>query len=127
MRRSVRQIYFACAALTENKDLIFKTIPAFSVNEAIDIFTKDFNIKPLEVQGPFYKKRAQVLENTTKLLFSNQSKSAEYNGWKVNAILLKSPENHAFLIFKKRIDEKNIPKPQGTVVVPIYDLRFTNE
>ena len=42
----------------------------------------------------------------------------------VNAMFLKEPESHAFLVFIKRIDDKKIPFPKGTIVVPISDLRF---
>lgn len=79
---------------------------------------------PKEILGPFYKKRAQVIENTRSLKFSNQTKKAVYNDWMVNAFLLKEPENQAYLVFIKRVDDKKLPIPKGTITVPISDLRF---
>jgi len=76
------------------------------------------------VLGPFFKKRAQVLENTRSLKFTNQNKKAIYNEWYVNAFMLKEPENQAYLVFIRRVDDKKLPPPKGTITVPISDLRF---
>jgi hypothetical protein len=122
-RRS-RPLYFVCAAVSGQGDLIVKTIPAISPKEAMDIFGKEFALAPQEVLGPFYKKRTQILESTRTLKFSNQSKKALYNGWIVNAFMLKEPTDQAFLIFIKREDGKKLPLPKGTITAPIADLRF---
>ncbi len=119
-----RPIYFVCGAVNNQGDLIIKTIPSSSPKEAMDIFEKEFSFSPQEVIGPFYKKRTQILENTRSLKFSNQSKRALYNGWIVNAFMLKEPADQAFLIFIKRDDDKKLPLPRGTITAPISDLRF---
>lgn len=123
-KRRTRPIYFVCSAISENKELLSEMIQAADVTAAVNFFKEKFQINPHTVYGPVYKKKTQVLENTTNIVYSNQNKKAEYNGWMVNAHILKKPENHAMLIFNKRLDDKNIPKPQGIIVVPIYDLRF---
>lgn len=101
-----------------------KVIPASSPEEASSLFVEHYSVSPKEILGPFYKKRAQVIENTRTLKFSNQTKKAIYNDWMVNAFLLKEPENQAYLVFIKRIDDKKLPIPKGTITVPISDLRF---
>lgn len=125
-RRRKRQIYYVCSALSESNELLSESIPAASVEDATKIFVEKCGTKPQTIFGPFFKKKTQVLENTTNIRLSNLKKKAEYNGWIVLATILKYPENYAFLLFNKRIDGKNLPKPQGTIVVPIHDLRFIN-
>jgi hypothetical protein len=123
-RRYPRPIYFVCCAATLDGNLVAKTIQAPQVAEAIEIFKKEFCISPQQSFGPFYKKRTQILEKTRELKFTNQIKRAEYNGWLVNAFFLKIPEDHAYLVFIKRIDDKKLPIPQGTITVPISELRI---
>jgi hypothetical protein len=123
-KRRTRPIFFVCSALSNNKELLSEMLQALSLDEAVKVFKDKHQITPESVFGPLYKKRTQALENTTNIVYSNQNKKAEYNGWAVNAHILKKPENHAMLIFNKRLDDKNLPKPQGIIVVPIYDLRF---
>jgi hypothetical protein len=122
-RRISRPIYFVCCASSDG-DLIAKTIQSVSLNEAIEIFKKEFLISPQQSFGPFYKKRNQILEKTRELNFTNECKKAEYNGWLVNAFILKIPEGQAYLVFVKRLDGKKIPIPQGVITVPISELRI---
>jgi hypothetical protein len=124
MRRTTRPIFFVCAAIAEPGDLIIKMILATSQQEAMELFKKEFFIPPQEILGPFYKKRTQILETTRTLKFSNQTKKAIYNGWIVNAFMLKEPIDQAYLVFIKREDGKKIPSPKGTITVPISELRF---
>jgi hypothetical protein len=123
-RRLARPIFFVCAAATQQGDLIVKMIPANSQQEAMDLFVKEFSVSPQEVLGPFYKKRMQILETTRTLKFSSQTKKALYNGWIVNAFMLKEPVDQAYLVFVKREDGKKIPSPKGTITVPVSELRF---
>jgi hypothetical protein len=123
-RKGPRQIFFVCASISNNGDLITKIISAQSPAEATKIFTDEFSISPKEVLGPFFKKGAQVLENTRSLKFTNQIRKAIYNDWVVNAFILKEPENQAYLVFIKRVDDKKLQTPKGTITVPISDLRF---
>ena len=123
-RRLTRPIYFVCAAVSQSGNLIVKMIQAISQREAIDHFDKEFSITPQEILGPFYKKRTQILETTRVLKFSNQAKRAIYNGWIVNAFMLKEPADQAYLVFIKREDGKKLPSPKGTITAPISELRF---
>ncbi len=123
-KKKSRQVVFVCAAVNSIGELAVKMISAGSPAEASSIFTNECLIAPKEILGPFYKKRAQVLETVRVLKFSNQNKKAIYNDWFVQAHLLKEPENQAYLVFIKRVDDKKITPPKGTVVVPISELRF---
>ena len=123
-RRGARPTVFVCAAVTKAGDLITKVIQATTHDEASKLFNEHFTIEPREVMGPFFKKRAQVIESTRVLKFSNETKQAVYNDWLVNAFMLKEPENQAYLVFIKRTDDKKVPTPKGTITVPISDLRF---
>lgn len=125
-KRGAREIVFVCCGLTETNELVTDIIPAADQAEATQMFSASHRIEPQEVLGPFYRKKTQVLENTRSLKFTNITKKAVYNGWRVDAFLLKEPDNHAYLIFKKRIDEKNMSAPKGTTVVPVSYLRFEN-
>jgi len=123
-RKGARQIVFVCVALSPQNELVMKTVAAPTPHEASALFAEQYHFPAKEVAGPFYKKRAQVIEATRTLRFSEQIKRAEYNGWMVDAMLLKEPENRAYLLFIKRLDNKKQPAPKGTVIVPISDLRF---
>jgi hypothetical protein len=123
-RKGPRQLVFVCASIASNGDLLTKIIPAASPAEATQMFTDQFSIAPKEVLGPFFKKRAQVLEITRELKFTNQNRKAIYNDWIVTAFILKEPEDQAYLVFIKRVDDKKLPTPKGTITVPVSDLRF---
>lgn len=122
-KKGARQTVFVCISINEGK-LLSKIIPSDSVENASSLFFEQEKIKPQEILGPFYKKRTKILETTRVVKFGNISKKAIYDNWMVNALYLKEPENHAFLIFLKRIDDKKVPAPTGTVIVPIADLRI---
>lgn len=122
-KKGARQIVFVCASISNN-ELFTKVIPAETQEDASKLFIEEFNHNPQQIMGPFYKKRTQVLETTRVLKFSNVRKKANYNDWLVDAHILKEPENHAYLIFIKRTDDKKVPFPKGTITVPISDLRF---
>jgi len=124
MRSGPRPVVFVCAAISEQGNLLTKVIAASSQDEAGKIFSEHYGVSAQEVLGPFFKKRHQVLEVTRELKFTNQSKKAVYNGWLVNAFLLKEPENQAYLVFIKREDGKPLPIPKGNITVPLSDLRF---
>lgn len=123
-RKGPRQLVFVCVSLIGDGDLVTQIVPANTPGEASKSFNDKFGIAPKEVLGPFFKKRAQVIEATRELKFSNQTKKAVYDGWLVNAFLLKEPENQAYLIFIRRTDDKKLPKPKGTITVPVSELRF---
>lgn len=122
--KNTRQVVFVCIGLNSDNKILSKIVNADTPDQASSLFLEQENIKAQEVLGPFYKKRTRVIENTRQLKFSNESKKAIYDDWLVTAMLLKEPENQAYLIFIKRTDDKKVPPPKGTVVVPISDLRF---
>lgn len=128
-KRGPRAVVFVCIALDLDKnEIISKVIKSVSQEEASSLFLDQTGIKATIIHGPFRPKRTQVLENTRTLKFSNNpQKKAIFNEWEVNALFLKEPENHAYLIFIKRVDDKKQTPPKGTVVVPISDLRIINE
>jgi|SRR6185369_15547600 len=123
-RKGPRPLVFVCASVTDDGNLITEIISANTPAEATQVFSDKFSCSPKSVLGPFFKKRAQVLENTRSLKFTNQNKKAIYNEWYVNAFMLKEPENQAYLVFIRRVDDKKLPPPKGTITVPISDLRF---
>jgi hypothetical protein len=124
-RKGPRPIVFVCASISNAGELVTSIISATTPAKATKIFSDQFSLEPKEVLGPFFKKRAQVIENTRTLKFTNQNRKAIYNDWEVNAFMLKEPENQAYLVFIKRVDNKKMPVPKGTITVPITDLRFT--
>jgi len=125
-RKGPRQTYFVCIAMDSVNagEFISRVIAASSQQDAATEFKEKIGVDAREILGPFFKKRAQVLENTRALKFTNQTKKAVYNDWLVNAFILKEPENQAYLVFIRRVDDKKLPMPKGTITVPISDLRF---
>lgn len=126
-KRGPRPVVFVCVGIDPNNpgDPISKQITAASQNEAASLFLEMTNVKAKNIHGPYRPKRAQVLENTRNMKFSDQSKKAIYNDWEVTAFYLKEPENHAYLIFQRRVDGQKLAAPKGTIIVPISDLRFS--
>jgi hypothetical protein len=122
-KKGPREIFFVCSGINAG-ELISKTILASSHNEASKIFKAEYLISPQEIHGPFHKKRSQVIESTREIKFSNVTKKAIYDDWYVTAFYLKEPENQALLMFIKRTDDKKMTKPQGTITVPISELRL---
>lgn len=120
---------FVCVSVDPDKpgDIVSRQIQATSQNEAASFFFEQTGLKAKVVHGPYRPKRAQVIENTRTLRFSDVQKSAIYNDWEVKAVFLLEPADSAYLIFMRRVDGKKQPQPQGTIVVPLSDLRFHNE
>ncbi len=124
-RRGPRPVVFVCIGMNAEKpEFVSKVIQAVSQEEAASLFFELTKVKAQTIHGPFRPKRAQVLENTRTLKFSDQSRKAIHNEWEVTAFILKEPENHAYLVFIKRVDDKKQPAPKGTVIVPVSELRF---
>ena len=123
MSKFTKKTIFVCSSIIDNI-LISEEIVSASVKEAEDIFTSKYNMKPKVIFGPYNKKRIDAVEVTKVLKFSNQTKKAIYKSWFVTAFLLVEPENQAYLVFGKQIDDKIVQTPKGTVTVPISELRF---
>lgn len=124
---SKREVLFVCSGIDSNK-LISEVICAKSSIEASSIFIEKYKINAQEIFGPFYKKNSKdIFIKTSALKFSSQNIKAQYKNWIVNAIVLKEPPDHAYLLFNRRIDGKDLPSPKGTIVVPISELRNIDE
>jgi hypothetical protein len=116
-----KQVFFVCIGISNN-NLLDEVIAAESEEDAKSYFKNKYNIIPNKILGPFYKKRLPPVEISKNVQFTGQHKLAVYAGWRVNAFLLKDPENYAFLVFLKNLD--NSPVPKGNNIVHIKDLRF---
>lgn len=123
-RKGARQTVFVCAGISANNELVTRIIEAETPQAATELFLQQASVQAKDVLGPFYKKKTQVIESTRALKFSPQSKRAIYNDWIVDAFILQEPENQAYLVFIKRADNKKMPFPKGTIVVPVTELRF---
>lgn len=128
MRKKLRKdIIYVLSALKEQK-LISLEIKSKNSELASEIFFKEFQIRPQIILGPFNKRNSKVEKQTIKIKFlDNTFKKALYNDWLVNAFPLSEPVDHAYLVFIKRTDDKNMPFPKGTITVPISNLRLLNE
>lgn len=126
-KRGPRPVVFVCSGIDREKmDVVSKEITAASQNEAASLFLEVTKIKAKSIHGPYRKKREQVMENTRSMKFDDQpSRRTIHDGCEVNVFYLKEPENHAYLVFLKRVDGGKQPLPKGTIIVPVSDLRFT--
>jgi len=122
-RRSKRPIFFVCSAIVDG-ELVSESVEAEKKENASEKFEATFKNVPSIISGPFYRKRVYSTINTTDIVLSGEVKLAEYNGWLVNATLLKSPENFAFLLFDRRLDGKKTSKPTGMKIVSTEQLKF---
>jgi hypothetical protein len=127
--RGPRPVVFVVIGFNKTKtDIVSKVIQAASQEEASNFFQEQYGLQAKTIHGPFRPKRAQVLENTRTLKFSDQKQiKAIYREWEVSALILNEPADHAYLLFIRRLDGKKQPSPKGTVVVPISDLRIPND
>jgi hypothetical protein len=121
----MREVFFVCSVILDS-DLISQALSAKCEQEAKEIFKEKFLIEPKIILGPFYKKRVKkIVTQQSNLEFNNSKfKIAYYNNWVVHAFMLKQPEDHAYLLFIKRLDNKNILPPKGTIIVNINELKF---
>lgn len=127
-KRGPRPIFYVCIGnCIEKNDFISKEIQANSQNEATTLFLEKTGLKTKAIYGPYRHKRAQIIQNTRELRFSDIRKDAIYRDWEVKAQFLNEPENHAYLLFIKRVDGKKSQMPSGSVVVPISELRIVGK
>lgn len=122
-----RKIFYVCSGVVEGA-LVSQTIEASSPEEASIIFQKEKMIVPQSVQGPFYQKKEKIrITPTEEVTFTSQSIKSIFGDWYVTALLTKNPENCAYLLFDRRVDGKRLPKPKGTYIVKLENLRNYNE
>lgn len=122
INKKAKQTCYVCSAFKEN--LISEIFIAASLEEANSLFKLKFGLLPQIVLGPFFKKRVKSAQIEKSIKFDGKPRKASYNGYIVNAFLLKEPSDSAFLIFVKSIDDQNKQLPKGTVIVPVNDIRF---
>lgn len=122
MKRRRHQV-FVCS-IAHNNELLTKVISAGTQEEAALAFKEQYNIDPKEILGPFLTRKPRFKFEKRSYQFTNKVNKAIYNEWIVNAFRLKEPENHAYLVFIKRIDDKKVSPPKGNILVPLSDLRF---
>ena len=123
VKRGPRPVFYVCIGLDAAGEVVSKEIQALTQGEASSLFLELTNLKIKKIHGPYRPKREQVLNNTRSMKFGTRSYIAIYNDWEVMAFELNEPENHAYLIFDKRVDGQKKPQPLGTFIVPISDLR----
>lgn len=118
-------VWWVCCSQVQGV-LVSETLEANSLDEASKAFEVKYNQKPRFIHGPFLKKRSKSAITNTSFKITNQIKKAEYDGWLVNCVILKEPNDSALLTFISRLDGKKGPSP-GTMIVPINELRIINE
>jgi hypothetical protein len=116
---------FVCSAINNNS-LISKEFLAQNEEAVKNSFHLEFGFYPEKIFGPFSRKYSKQTEQKKEVVFSlsGSCKKAIYKDWHVNAFTLKEPENHAYIIFLKRIDESKPFKNKGSLVVPLSELRI---
>ena len=92
----MKAIFYVCSAIRNGK-LISQAIEAASEEEAAQLFFEAYSCKSYTTLGPFYKKRVSKEEVKPVVKFSKETKKAIYDGWNVNAFILDSPIDHAFI------------------------------
>lgn len=121
-KKGPRPTDYVCCAVQEGK-LLSKSIESETSEQAIDLFTDEFGVKPDNIYGPYYRKRDTVLDNTREIEFTGISKKAIYKDWYVIASILKFPKDTAYLLFDKRVDGKKVPKPSGTFIIKLDEMK----
>jgi hypothetical protein len=116
MARNPREIVFVCAAIKDN-NLIQEEIVATVLEEAYDIFEKNYNIKPQIVQGPYYRKKLGKLNKDFDIRFKfGENLHGIYDGWEITAMPLINPANSVFVLFDRRVNGELMKKPQSIVL-----------
>lgn len=120
----MKQYYFTCAAAIGGK-LLADTYFVENRNKAFLLFEKKYGSKPSFIDGPFYRKldKSKQQISFTNIKLGNKSVKAIYNDKEVKAILLKEPENYAFLIYLNNNNSNN----KTSTIVHISELKVINE
>lgn len=128
IKKKSKTIEFVCCGSYDN-NLISKSIQSATPEEASILFEKEFSVKPTNVHGPFYRKRAaaEVIDNSREIQFSGKRIKGIYREWFIVGSILKVPQNSALLLFDKRVDGKAVAKPQGTIIVKIEEIQARND
>lgn len=113
--RRKRPIIFVCNSIINNR-LVSESIQSSSVENAAIAFQKQFGQKAERIDGPFYRKTKRYSKAPQKVQFASVSQVAIFDGWIVNALHLKEPEDSAFLLFDRRLDGEKAAKPKVSVV-----------
>lgn len=123
-RRKKRATFFVCSSILDGK-IISSDVEASSKKEASSLYSSASKLEPETVSGPFYLKRVKIPKLAKKdLQFSGITKKALYKGCLVNAFLLNSPKDHAYLVFIKGAEAHVGVRMSTTVIVPVEYLEF---
>ena len=110
-------VIFVCSGIVDSR-IISEEILTNSKKEAENIYFDKWNIIPI-ILGPYKEK----INNKTNLKFiNNKPRKAIYKNWRVNAFDLAEPPNHSYIVFIEKIGN-SVFKPNGTLIVPFFDLR----
>ena len=100
LKKNKKSYYYTCCSVIEG-NLVAETYFIPSREEAYNMFEQKHGIKPTFMDGPFYRKleknKKKVKTNNVQL--TNKIISGLYKGFSVKAVLLKEPENYAYIIF----------------------------
>jgi hypothetical protein len=121
MQKKPRIVMFVCSGITREVEdygiLISKMIEAGTIEEARNIFEKENGIKPEAIHGPFYKKQTGTLDKNFDIEFAAGKKmTGTFNGWHIDALQLKKPEDSVYVIYNKSVDGKKQTKPNAMIV-----------
>jgi hypothetical protein len=121
MQRKSRVVIYVCSAVRDTgyKDnvLLSKMIEANTIEEAVNIFDKEYDTKPDVVFGPFYKKKTSTLNKDFDIKFKfGEKRIGIFNGWYITAMLLLNPPDSVFVLYGDRVDGKKIDKPKSIVI-----------
>lgn len=123
MRRAKEFIFVCISNSSDGIGFVSKEVRAVSRGDASVKFLEQTKLNSKTIYGPFRRRFQKEVKNKQNLQFSSISKRTIYNDWEVNALFLKEPEDHAYLVFIKRVDGKNASIPKGNVIVPISELQ----
>lgn len=123
-----RKSCFVCCAST-GQTITSKTYLASSPEEASSLFKKEVGIEPSNIEGPFYEKRkikpkGSNKPSKTELSFSGEVRKGHYKNYLVNAFMLSSTEDYAYIIILKTLTEEQKKPKKGTFIVPLTDINF---
>lgn len=121
-KKGPRPIEYVCSGLVNSKS-VSKSIVSNTSEDAIKQFQTEFGQEPDNVHGPYHRKREGVLDNTRQIEFSGERIKAIYKDWHVIASILNYPKNSAYLLFDKRVDGKKSPKPAGTFIIKLEEIK----
>ena len=122
MKRTAKTVEYVCCGLKSNV-CISRAIATNSMESAERIFQEETGVAATSIHGPFFRKRARPLDNQMSVVYVGKSFKGKYGGWHVMAIPLSGPGERVQLFFDRRVDEKKVVKPVGTIIVSKEEIK----